>query len=131
MRRFTVFLAAVVFVLLAGPAWAGTEPNDEGKADGLKIVVTSLDITDKALNLTYEIQNDSVEDAWILASRYDISINTFGMGGGASLSKDGHSLMYGYHFNKQDRVVAVLKTKPEHIKTWLSVNALKPSAFRR
>lgn len=56
------------------------------------ITVTSLEISDQALNLVYEIRNDSEDDAWILVGWYKWTDSTFGMGAGVSISEDGHTL---------------------------------------
>jgi len=44
--------------------------SDTTETNGLSIVVTSLDITDEALKLQYEIRNDSEQDIWIYFGEY-------------------------------------------------------------
>lgn len=57
------------------------------------ISVTSLDINDEALNLVYEIRNDSREEAWIyVGGGLQYSDGTFGMAAGLHLTEDGHTL---------------------------------------
>jgi len=47
---------------------AKTDANSsENNTGELKIVITLLEIDDKALKLSYDIKNDSADDAWVLA----------------------------------------------------------------
>jgi len=61
----------------------------------LSISVTSLDIKDEVLYLTYEIRNDSEDDAWILVGWYRFSDSTFGMGASVRIDEDGCTLTIG------------------------------------
>jgi len=56
------------------------------------ISVTKLDIKDEALNLVYEIRNDTEDDAWIFAGWHILSEVTSGMNAGLQMAKDGHTL---------------------------------------
>jgi hypothetical protein len=47
-------------------AQAQIKSVDLSKKDGLKILVTSIEVSDKALKLVYKIRNESKEDVWIL-----------------------------------------------------------------
>ena len=64
------------------------------------ISVTSLDINDEALNLVYEIRNDSEDHAWILVGWYRFSDSTFGMAAGLRMAEDGHTLTISARFNR-------------------------------
>lgn len=66
----------------------------------LSISVTSLDINDEALHLTYEIRNDTEDDAWILVGWYQMSDHTFGMNACIKISDDGHTLTIRARFNR-------------------------------
>jgi hypothetical protein len=101
MKRFTILLAAsAVFILFATQLQASTESKDDGKSDDLKIVVTSLEITDKALNMTYEIINHSKYDIWMPAGGYIRSDPTFGMNAGSHVSEDGDTLVIWVRFDR-------------------------------
>ena len=64
----------IIICLLALPVLhAQEQPSPDPKTtetDGLSIVVTSLDITDNALKVQYEIRNDSEQDIWIYFGEY-------------------------------------------------------------
>jgi hypothetical protein len=69
MNRYTILITALaVFILLTAPAGADAEPKDNGKADDMKLVVTSLDVNDTALKLICEIRNNCSQDVWICVS---------------------------------------------------------------
>ena len=68
MDKYTLFLMVFsVFVLPAKWTHAQNEAESgtQKKPDVLKIVVSSLEIDDKALNMVYEIRNNSEQDIWI------------------------------------------------------------------
>ena len=56
------------------------------------ISVIKLDINEEALNLVYEIRNDSEDDAWIFVGGYQLYDSTFGMGVGVLIAEDGQTL---------------------------------------
>ncbi len=63
MCRTIIFIMAMsVFII---PETQAESANSADNDDTLKITVTSLDISDKALNLVYEIRNDSKQEVWI------------------------------------------------------------------
>lgn len=76
-------------ILLTPRAQAQPETNSgtRKKADVPEIVVTNLDISDKNLNLRYEIRNNSEQDIWIceFISRHMVFERY--------LAEDGHTLM--------------------------------------
>jgi hypothetical protein len=103
MNRYTfccVFLT--LFVLRASNTQAkiNTDSGSNNNTGALKITVTSLDINDEALNLVYEIRNDSEDDAWILVGWYQLSNSTFGMAAGLQMAEDGHTLTISARFNR-------------------------------
>jgi hypothetical protein len=59
------------------------------------IYVTKLDITDEALNLVYEIRNDSEEDVWIFAGIDSLGmwINRLGMHADVFMDEDNQTLV--------------------------------------
>ncbi len=79
MTRYVILIAALFIFALLTQAKANTELKDEGKAEGLEIVVTSLEITNKALNMTYDIRNESEDDIWIYTGSFQPTHTTFGM----------------------------------------------------
>jgi len=68
MNRYILMVLAF-FVLPS--TWTGAQidigSNANKNNEELKIIVTSLEINNKALKLSYDIKNDSDEDAWFLA----------------------------------------------------------------
>jgi hypothetical protein len=94
MNRNTLLLMALfIFVLAATRTQGQADTSSINKSMGsLKISVTSLDINDEALNLVYEIRNDSEDDAWIFVGGYQFSDNTFGMGARILIAEDGQTL---------------------------------------
>jgi hypothetical protein len=83
-----------IFVLAAMRTQGQTDADSSTNKNtgALMISVTSLDINDEALNLVYEIRNDSEDEAWILVGWYKWSDSTFGMGAGLQMDEDGHTL---------------------------------------
>ena len=68
MKKYAL-LFTVLFLYLMSPIQtkAQTKSGSENKKNnGLSIVVTSLDINDKTIELNYELINNSKEDFWIL-----------------------------------------------------------------
>ncbi|MHC4168484.1 MAG: hypothetical protein ACYSWQ_16150 [Planctomycetota bacterium] len=103
MGKLTVLIATLSFCslpVMQTQAQVAMAPDLQGSDDALMIAVTSLDINDKALNLVYEIRNDSEDNAWILVGWYQLSDSAFGMGAGAVISEDGHTLTIGARFNR-------------------------------
>ena len=66
--------------------------KSEDNSNAPTISVTKLDINDEALNLVYEIRNNSEDDVWILVGWYQFTDNTFGMGAGVRIAEDGQTL---------------------------------------
>jgi len=87
-------------MLMQTPTQANNDSNINNNTAALTITVTSIDINDEALNLVYEIRNDSEDDAWILVGWYQFSDNTFGMAVGLRIAEDGHTLTIWARFNK-------------------------------
>jgi len=103
MSRYTITIVALfVCILLSTQTQAQThaDSNAKNNTGALMISVTSLDIDHKALNLVYEIRNNSEDDAWILVGWYQLSDRTFGMAAGLRISEDGHTLTIGARFNR-------------------------------
>jgi len=101
MNRYTLFLIVLFIFVLAAMRTQGQTDADSStnkNTGALMISVTSLDITDEALNLVYEIRNDSEDDAWIIVGWHQFSDSTFGMGTGVSIAEDGHTLTIGARF---------------------------------
>lgn len=89
MNRQAILIAAVsLCVLLTTQAQAKSDDN----ATAPTITITKLDINAKMLKLSYEIRNDSEDDAWILVGWYKFSERTFGMGAGLIITEDGQTL---------------------------------------
>ncbi len=104
MKR-DIILTSSLFILTLSviSVQANPESKDDGMSDDLKIVVTSLDINDKALNLTYEIINLSEEEVWIYTGGHSHYSITFGMAaGGTSVSEDGLTLTIGSSFSSTE-----------------------------
>ena len=104
MCRSTIIIAAS---LLCAANLSRAQAEFDGKAGAPTIVVTRLDITDKTLELSYEIRNDSEDDAWILVGWCQLSDSTFGMAAGLLISEDGHTLTIGARFNRPSRLTMV------------------------
>jgi len=95
MRYRYILIVLVFLVLPARQTQAHIDANSNANNDTseLKIVVTSLEVGDKALKLSYDIKNNSERDAWFLAERGFISRGLgFGMGVGAFIAEDGETL---------------------------------------
>ena len=60
-RQTTVTAALSLCILLTVQARA----ESEGNADAPTITVTKLDVNDKLLKLTYDVQNKSKQDIWL------------------------------------------------------------------
>jgi hypothetical protein len=97
MNKQTVITATLLICIFLPTS---TQAKSEDKIKVPTISVTKLDITEEALNLTYDIRNDSEDDAWILVGGYQLSDNTFGMGIGLKISKDRHTLIISSRFNR-------------------------------
>jgi hypothetical protein len=95
MNKQTIITATLLICILLPTS---TQAKSEDNTNAPTIFVTKLDITEEALNLTYEIRNDSEDDAWILAGWHKSSDSTFGMGVGGSVSKEAHTLTIGARF---------------------------------
>jgi hypothetical protein len=91
-----VIVALSVCILL--PTRTQAKPDDN--ADVPTISVTKLDINDEALNLVYEIRNDSEDHAWILVGWYQLHDSTFGMAARLQMAEDGHTLTISARFNR-------------------------------
>ncbi len=98
MSRYTIIIAAYsAFILSATQIQAQSKDHAStvNATDNLTITVTKLDISDKTLNLCYEIRNDSEDDAWILVGWYRFSDSAFGMGPSVRIDEDGCTLTIG------------------------------------
>ena len=107
MNRYKIiFLAFSLCILIVKwtEAQNEAESGTQKKPDVLKIVVTSLEIDDKALNMVYEIRNNSEDDIWILTGACFSTDDTYGMGVGAHISEDGRTLTIGISINVQSKV---------------------------
>jgi hypothetical protein len=97
MNKHVIITAALSICILLS---IGAQAKSKDNTNAPTISVTKLDISNEALNLVYEIRNDSEEDAWIFAGGYQLSDSTFGMGAGVYIAEDGHTLTIGMHFNR-------------------------------
>jgi hypothetical protein len=81
--------------------------EDVNNTDVLTINITKIDISDTALNLTWEIRNDSSRDGWILAGwgKYNSRFGT-GMSAGMSISEDGSTITISARSNVQEKSVS-------------------------
>lgn len=96
MCKFTIMIVAF-FLCVLHLSWAQAQTNADSHANETKgelmIAVTSLEIDDKALDLIYEIRNDSTEEAWIyVGGGLHYIDGAFGMAAGLHLTEDGHTL---------------------------------------
>ncbi|MHC4117194.1 MAG: hypothetical protein ACYSWO_06770 [Planctomycetota bacterium] len=91
MCKFTITIVALFLCILL-PTQTHADSNAKNNTGALTISVISLDIDDEALDLVYEIRNDSEDDAWILVGWCKRSDSTFGMGASARIAEDGHTL---------------------------------------
>ncbi len=92
MKRYTIIFIALYFCILP-TTWtqAQSETGNNDKNNAPTITVTMLEITDKTLKLSYEIKNNSKDDAWIIVGldesyRFNMSAHVF-------LAKDGQTLI--------------------------------------
>ena len=97
MNKQTIITAALLICVLLS---IGTHAKSADNSGMPTISVTKLDINDEALNLVYEIRNDSEEDAWIFVGGHQLSDSTFGMGAGVYVAEDGHTLTIRMHVNR-------------------------------
>jgi len=97
MNRHTTITAAMALCFLMAMQ---TQAISEAHASAPTITVTKLDVKGDALNLAYEISNNSEDDAWVLTGGYQHSENTFGMGAGVHLAENSDTLTIGIRFNK-------------------------------
>lgn len=69
MSRIGIMIVAFSLCILPSVTAQAKSSNaaTNNKADGPAIVVTKLEITDKTLQLSYEIRNTSMQDIWIVA----------------------------------------------------------------
>jgi hypothetical protein len=102
MNKQTIITAALSFCILL---LTGTQAKPDDNADVPTISVTKLDINDEALNLVYEIRNDSEDDAWILVGWYQFSDSAFGMSAGELIAEDRHTLTIRARFKGPTRVI--------------------------
>ncbi len=63
MNKQTIITAALSFCILLSISSHGKSNDNSGNPT---ISITKLDVTDKSLELSWEIRNDSEQDAWIL-----------------------------------------------------------------
>jgi hypothetical protein len=96
MNRYSIVLT--VLCLFALPV---LHAQEQTKTDGLSIVVTSLDITDKALNVQYEIRNDSKDDVWILVGTGGYFTSAGHMAAEVFMAEDNQTLMVRDRLNLQ------------------------------
>jgi len=78
MDKSTFIITILSLSILLAPqikAQSETNSGTRKEADEPEIVVTKLDISDKNLNLCYEIRNDSTQDVWILAGTTNSSVD--------------------------------------------------------
>ena len=92
MNRHVIITATLSLCILLS---TGTQAKSEDNVGTPTITVTKLDINDEALNLAYEIRNDSQDDAWILVAWYRFADSTFGMGASVRIDEDGCTLTIG------------------------------------
>ena len=97
MNRQAIITTTLFFCMLLTIQATAKSVDNSGMPT---ISVTNLDINDEALNLVYEIRNDSEDDAWIFVGGYQLSDSTFGMGAGVYVAEDGHTLTIGMRFNR-------------------------------
>jgi hypothetical protein len=90
MYKFTIMIAALYSIILpamhtAVQAKDNVVNNDIGN---LTMDITEIDISGKALKLTYEIRNDSKQHIWILTGlgKFDVNASVF-------MEKDGQTLL--------------------------------------
>jgi len=109
MNRYTLFL---IVLFIFAPSVMRTQGQTDADSStskntgAMRISVTSLDINDEALNLVYEIRNDTDDDAWILAGWHILSEVTSGMDAGLQMAEDGHTLTIRARFNRPTKVMA-------------------------
>lgn len=97
MNKQTILITSLVFcILLATQATAKSTDNSGTPT----ISVTKLDIKEEALNLLYEIRNDTEDDAWIFAGWHILSEVTSGMNAALQMAKDGHTLTIRARFKR-------------------------------
>lgn len=79
----TIFIITLLYLCILPATRTKAQPefdsSDKKKAIIPTIAITKLDVTDTTLELSWEIRNDSPQDAWILAglSKSSISISSF------------------------------------------------------
>jgi len=85
MNRQTIITTALSFCILM-PIISHAKSNDN--SGNLTISIAKLNVTDKSLELSWEIKNDSEQDAWILAGldRSGATISAF-------VGEDGQTLL--------------------------------------
>jgi hypothetical protein len=101
MKRQAILIAALSLCFLMT---IQTQAESDGNVGVPTITVIKLDINDEALHLTYEIRNDSEDDAWIFVGWYQLSDSTFGMNTGLQMAEDGHTLTIRARFNRPQTV---------------------------
>jgi hypothetical protein len=85
MNRQTIITVALLILVLLS---IGTQAKSEDYTSGPTISVSKLDISDKTLELSYEIKNKSKKDIWLLAGfgRTSVSAEAF-------MKKDNQTLL--------------------------------------
>ncbi len=102
MNKQTILITTLFFFILPTIQATAKSTDNSGAPT---ISVTKLDINDEALNLVYEIRNDSEDDAWILVGWYLLSDSTFGMAASLQMAEDGHTLTIRARFNRPTKVM--------------------------
>jgi hypothetical protein len=95
MNRQIILITTLLFCIFSTTQTTAKSTNNSGVPT---ISVAKLDINEEALNLVYEIRNDSEDDAWILVGWHKSSDSTFGMDVGGPVSKEAHTLTIGARF---------------------------------
>ena len=103
MKKQTIITAALSICILLS---IGARAKSEDNTNAPTMSVTKLDKSDEALNLVYEIRNDSEDDAWIFAGWHILSEVTSGMNAGLQMAEDGHTLTIRARFNRATNVMS-------------------------
>jgi len=86
MSRQTIIIVAAVSICLPMPTQAQAKSNDNAGVP--TVTVTKLNVSDKALEVSYQIKNTSEQDIW-LCERINLPFLGFGIG----MAKDGQTLL--------------------------------------
>jgi hypothetical protein len=103
MKKQTIITAALSIGILLS---IGVQAKSKDNTNVPTISVTKLDIKEEALNLLYEIRNDTEDDAWVFAGWHILSEVTSGMNAGLRMAEDGHTLTIRARFNRPTKVMA-------------------------